>query len=126
MHRLTTTALTSVAAVALSLGPGLAPAQADVTAFSDRANDARPTVDIERVRVNNGQRIVVTTTFDNLRRSATGGISVYFDTRGSDRGPEYRAAGGSTRRGRTGRPPESRTGVPGVPSCSAAATSTCV
>ncbi len=99
VHRFRTAALTSIAAVAMSLAPGLAPAEADVAAFSDRAEDARPTLDIERVRVNNGKRIVVTTTFDNLRRSFAGGIAVYFDTRGADRGPEYRAAGGINAQG---------------------------
>ncbi len=99
MHRLRTAALTFIAAVAISLAPGLALAEADRAAFSDRADDARPTLDIERVRVNNGKRIVVTTTFDNLRRSFAGGITVYFDTRGPDRGPEYRAAGGINAQG---------------------------
>jgi len=69
-------------------------AAADKAAFADRPNDARRSIDIERVRVNNGRRIVAAVRYDNLTRHRSGGLSVYFDTRGPDRGPEYVAIGG--------------------------------
>jgi len=83
-------ALVSVAAVLVTQAPGAA---ADTAAFSDRHNDAPRNIDIERVRVVNAQRIVVNVLFDNLRRTS-GGLTVYYDTRGPDHGPEYMAAGG--------------------------------
>lgn len=82
--------LTAAAAMLVTQAPG---AVADTAAFPDRANDARPNTDIERVRVANKQRIVVNVVFDNLRRNS-GGLSVYYDTRGPDPGPEYLATGG--------------------------------
>lgn len=75
--------LTAVAtAVALSVVPSLvsAPDTAEVATFSDRLDDARPRLDIERVRVDHGPRVVDRVTFDNLRRSS-GGLAVYFNTR---------------------------------------------
>jgi len=68
-------------------------AVADTAAFPDQQNDAPPNTDIERVRVANKQRIIVNVLFDNLRRNS-GGLSVYYDTRGTDPGPEYLATGG--------------------------------
>ncbi len=68
-------------------------AAADTATFTDRLNDARRGVDIERVRVDNGRRILVTVHFDKLNRRSSG-LAVYFDTRGPDAGPEYVAAGG--------------------------------
>ena len=99
MPRWRTTALACSGALVVILVPGAVPAAADVTVFSDRNNDARSTVDIEKVRVDNGKRVVVTTTFDNLRKSFAGGLGVYFDIRGPDRGPEYVAAGGINAQG---------------------------
>lgn len=86
-----------LAVVAALVGGGLVAgsptAVANTMAFVDDSNDARRGIDIERVRVNNGRRIVVTTTFEDLRRRPAG-LTVYFDTRGPDRGPEYLVGGG--------------------------------
>lgn len=70
------------------------PAAADRAAFVDRTDDARRSIDIQRVRVNNARRIVAAVSYRNLTRHRSGGLSVYFDTRGPDRGPEYAAVGG--------------------------------
>lgn len=82
--------LTSTVAVTLSLIAAMtAPADANTATFSDRAHDANRGVDILRVRVNNGPRIVVSVQFQELSRDSAGGVSVFFDTRGADHGPEY-------------------------------------
>ncbi len=94
MQRLIAMAMTSVAALAPTLGPGVGPAAADVSRFADNLNDAPRRIDVERVRVDNGNRIEVTTFVDNLRRSPFSGLAVYFDTRRRDRGPEFFIAGG--------------------------------
>lgn len=89
----------SAAAAALLVAGGVVmavptEAAADTATFTDRHNDARRALDIERVRVDNAHRIVVAVGYDNLRRHSSGGLGVYFDTRGPDRGPEYVAVGG--------------------------------
>jgi len=94
MHQLRIAALICIVTFATGLGMGFAPAVADVSAFSDRDHDARPGLDIKRVRIENGQRILVAVNFRNLRPSSSDGLGVYFDTRGPDRGPEYVAGGG--------------------------------
>ncbi len=94
MQVLKAIAMTSVAALALTLGPGVAPAAADVSRFVDNLNDAPRRIDVEWVRVNNGNRIEVTTSVANLRPHRISGLTVYFDTRRRDRGPEYFIAGG--------------------------------
>ena len=94
MQVLKAIAMTSVAALALTLGPGVAPAAADVSRFVDNLNDAPRRIDVEWVRVNNGNRIEVTTSFENLRPHRISGLTVYFDTRRRDRGPEFLIGGG--------------------------------
>jgi len=92
MRLLRAMAMTSAAVIALTSGP-IGTVEADVTAFSDRRHDAKRTLDVERVRVDHGKRIVVTVTFRDLRRTNHAQMHVYFDTRSGDRGPEYRAEG---------------------------------
>ena len=86
-----------VSAIAIGALGSLVPAPAavaDTSLFTDRSGDAPPGLDIERVRVGNGARIVVSVSFDNIKRDSGNGLVVYFDTRGPDRGPEYLTTGG--------------------------------
>lgn len=87
----------AVAAVATAVAMTLTatvPASAARETFTDRYNDARRGVDIRAVTVVNEDRIVVRTTFDNLSRRGSTGLSVYFDTNRRNHGPEYAAFGG--------------------------------
>ena len=70
------------------------PASAATATFTDRADDAHRGIDIRTVRVVHEDRIVVRTTFDFLNPHAARGLTVYFDTDRTNRGPEYAAVGG--------------------------------
>ena len=80
-----------VAVVAvLSLGPAVG-AHADIERFNDPRDDTPSSVDIWRVKVDNSTRdrskVIVAVQQDNLDFGDS--ITIYFDTRGRDRGPEY-------------------------------------
>jgi hypothetical protein len=81
-----------VAGVALvaALTPAVS-AQADVERFRDARGDAGSSVDILRVRVDNStidrSKVVVAVQQKNVRLGDS--ITIYFDTRRADRGPEY-------------------------------------
>jgi hypothetical protein len=89
------TALIILSVLIIGVSAGLPSVQAKtMSTFTDRHHDARPGLDIQLVHVDNGNRIVVTVTFGDLKRSGAGGLGVYFDTRGPDPGPEYLVGGG--------------------------------
>ncbi len=92
MQRLRITALAGAAALVMGVSLA-APAQADSAWFPDLVNDSPRGFDITQVRVDNGKRIAVKVTIDQLRRASRAGLGIYFDTRGPDRGPEYLAGG---------------------------------
>ncbi len=83
-------AFAAVAGTALVTGSLVAAptAAADTTNFTDSSTDAKPAYNIERVKMNNGHRIFVKASMEKIRKDR-GGLSVYFDTRGPDRGPEF-------------------------------------
>ncbi|MDQ3416381.1 MAG: hypothetical protein M3474_04645 [Actinomycetota bacterium] len=68
-------------------------AAADTANFADSSSDAKPAYNIERVKVNHGRRIIAKASLETIRKDR-GSLSVYFDTRGGDPGPEYAGHGG--------------------------------
>lgn len=84
------TRIVAAAVAALALGPA-AGAHADVERFTDPRDDTPTSVDIWRVKVDNSTRarnkVIVAVRQDNVRIGDS--ITIYFDTRRRDRGPEY-------------------------------------
>jgi hypothetical protein len=85
-------ALLTAVAVILSMTAG--PVSAARQTFDDRAHDANRGVDIRGVTIVNEDSVLVRTRFDRLQRQGSTGLTVYFDTRRRNRGPEYAAVGG--------------------------------
>lgn len=69
------------------------PAVAQRRAFDDLAGDADRGVDIRKVQVINGRRILVGTQFDFLGRRTVKNFAIAYDTRAGDAGPEFAASG---------------------------------
>jgi hypothetical protein len=90
------TALTTLAAGAVAATLLAAPAQAATLSVTD-PTDIHHGVDLQKVRVAHGEdRLRVTLTHLNLRRSPSTGASgtIFLDTDPDDRGPEYVFAAG--------------------------------
>lgn len=82
-------------AVMTAIGMTVPTAALGVTVgFSDARGDVSSGFDIHRVKVANERRVAVTVTHRELRPSGGGGLTVYFDTRPLDPGPEFVASGG--------------------------------
>ena len=95
--RLGTLRAIGVGALALAVSIPLAPADAATRLFRDAAGDVKAGTDIQRVRVHNAARVLVTVTFRDIRGNRGGGFSVFFDTDRSRRGPEFGASAGLSR-----------------------------
>ncbi len=96
MHtvRIVTAALAATsltAALALLAGP----ASAEGVRLADPADASASNYDISRVVVRHGaKRVFVKVKFADLTRQGNSGMSIYFDTDPSLRGPEFRAGAG--------------------------------
>jgi hypothetical protein len=89
--------LIAVGALALVVSMPMAPADAATRLFRDAAGDVTAGTDIQRVRVHNAARVLVTVTFRDIRGNRGGGFSVFFDTVKSRLGPEFGASAGLAR-----------------------------
>lgn len=79
-----------VAAAALATTLLAPPAHAEYYSIEDPADAKASPSDIYGMRVRHGaEQVNVAVNFADLRRSSSAGISVYFDTVKSRRGPEY-------------------------------------
>lgn len=84
-----TVGITVVALAASLLGAVASPATADSRTFHD-GTATRSSMDIHRVRVVNERRLTVRVVVDDLqRRAGQGGVTVWLDTNGGRRGPEF-------------------------------------
>jgi hypothetical protein len=82
-------AVTVIAAVAV-LGATLAPpAQAATRVFHDRVGDVNSRFDVKRIRVENGQRLVLRAQHVDVSRRSTQSIGYFIDVDGTRPGPEY-------------------------------------
>jgi hypothetical protein len=93
MHPIMKTGVGLFAAGALVLASAM-PANANVRRFSD-PNDTKSGIDIHWVQVDNSSfrhRVIVTVGIDHFPKTKQDRLDVYFDTRGSNAGPEYHLA----------------------------------
>lgn len=81
-----------VVAAFLLVGAIGGPADANVRKFNDRRGDAPRSIDIRKVRVDNStrHRNKVIVRIKQRRLRAGDSVSVYFDTKRKNRGPEFR------------------------------------
>ena len=86
----------AVATAALALTTLVAaPAQAELYGIDDGPDASGSLNDIHSLSVRHGAgKVVVRTTFADLRRNAVAGMSIFLDTDRGDRGPEYRLGTG--------------------------------
>lgn len=87
MKRSLTGGLAAVALATTLLAP---PAHAEYTSVADPADADASLTDLYGMRVRHGaEEVNVTVSFADLRRSSSAGVSIFFDTVKSRRGPEY-------------------------------------
>jgi hypothetical protein len=85
----TRTALTTGAALALAALVA-APAHAEFYSIDDPADASSSLTDVYGIEANHGaDNVLVKVRFDELVRSSAAGVSVFFDTDRSAKGPEY-------------------------------------
>lgn len=70
------------------------PADAETVVLHDRVGDVRSDVDVKRVRVTNGNRLLLTSQHVDLTRKAVQGVGYFIDVNGRRRGPEFLVSGG--------------------------------
>lgn len=79
-----------IAALLLAATAWAAPAHAEIYGIDDPADAGGSLTDLHELRVRHtAENVVVKVRFADLRRTSHAGLSIYVDTDGSARGPEY-------------------------------------
>jgi Family of unknown function (DUF6636) len=81
-------------AVVMASGHAMWSAQAATRVFHDRAGDVGSGIDLTRVRVENGNRLILTAQHRDLSRGSFQSVAYYLDTDAGRRGPDFMVAGG--------------------------------